>query len=170
MCRARLIATATLRWCRAQSPVLRRGKIMPLSLVNRRRSLTFFQSMTRSFSAQYRQTFRRGCQRRQAPRHPWQSPAPTALPPASAHYEHPRLQGGPVTAGIGSEVAPRGKPGTQVPSDRRQQSVHGASGREGRKVKDAGRDDVNKLQPLAPICLLEPWVKITLSLPGWIKT
>ena len=40
MCRARLIASVSLRWCSAQVPNIRRGRILPRSGTNWEISLT----------------------------------------------------------------------------------------------------------------------------------
>jgi len=59
MVRALLMATVSSRWCLAQFPVIRRGMILPLSVVKSRNVWGSLYSIFRFESVQNRQNFRR---------------------------------------------------------------------------------------------------------------
>ena len=60
MWRARLSAAVSIRWCFAQVPLLRRGSILPRSLMYRRMRPTSLKSIFWTLSTQNAQTLRRG--------------------------------------------------------------------------------------------------------------
>jgi hypothetical protein len=87
-----------LRWCSAQVPEIRRGRILPRSGMKPWSSFTSFQSMYSSFSAQNLQTLRRRTKNF--------LPAPSVaagrargpLRPASAHSHDSLLSAGAASA------------------------------------------------------------------------
>src|SRR5919206_396789 len=77
MLRARLIASASIRWCAVQTPEILRGRILPRSGMKFCNSFTSLKSMMSTLSTQKRQTLRRRMRPRPPPRPP---PPPCGLP------------------------------------------------------------------------------------------
>src|SRR5436305_1739480 len=82
MLRARLMASASIRWCAVQTPEIRRGRILPRSGMKFCRSFTSLKSMRSTLSTQNRQTLRRRMRPRAPPRPRCSRPA--GIPSSSA--------------------------------------------------------------------------------------
>ena len=70
MLRARLMASASIRWCDAHMPEMRRGNTLPRSGIKFCSSFTSLKSMMSTLSRQKRQTLRRRNRPRGPPRPP----------------------------------------------------------------------------------------------------